>query len=35
MSKLTFNTDNCKGCGLCVDPTPLPKRRVFPHLNIP
>ena len=22
MSKLTFNTDNCKGCGLCVDACP-------------
>ena len=22
MAKLTFNTDNCKGCGLCVDACP-------------
>jgi len=22
MSKLTFNTDNCKGCGLCVRACP-------------
>ena len=22
MAKLTFNTDNCKGCGLCVDVCP-------------
>ena len=23
MAKLTFKTDNCKGCGLCVDACPL------------
>ena len=22
MAKLTFKTDNCKGCGLCVDACP-------------
>ena len=22
MAKVTFNTDNCKGCGLCVDACP-------------
>lgn len=22
MAKLTFRTDNCKGCGLCVDACP-------------
>lgn len=22
MAKLTFKTDNCKGCGLCVDVCP-------------
>ncbi len=22
MAKLIFNTDNCKGCGLCVDACP-------------
>ncbi len=22
MARVTFNTDNCKGCGLCVDACP-------------
>ena len=30
MAKLTFRTDNCKGCGLCVDACPRHLIRISP-----
>jgi 2-oxoglutarate ferredoxin oxidoreductase subunit delta len=30
MAKLTFKTDNCKGCGLCVDVCPKKILRLAP-----
>lgn len=30
MAKLTFKTDNCKGCGLCVDACPKHLLRLSP-----
>ena len=30
MAKLTFNTDNCKGCGLCIDVCPKKILRLAP-----
>jgi len=30
MAKLTFKTDNCKGCGLCVDSCPKSLLRLAP-----
>ena len=30
MAKLTFRTDNCKGCGLCVDVCPKKVLRLAP-----
>lgn len=30
MAKLTFKTDNCKGCGLCVDACPKHLLRISP-----
>ena len=30
MAKLTFKTDNCKGCGLCVDACPKKILRLAP-----
>ena len=30
MAKLTFLTDNCKGCGLCVDACPKKVLRLAP-----
>ncbi len=30
MTKLTFRTDNCKGCGLCVDACPKKLIRISP-----
>ena len=30
MAKLTFKTDNCKGCGLCVDACPRNLLRISP-----
>ena len=30
MAKVTFNTDNCKGCGLCVDACPKHLLRLAP-----
>ncbi len=31
MAKLTFKTDNCKGCGLCVDACPKHLLRLSPE----
>lgn len=30
MAKVTFNTDNCKGCGLCVNVCPKQLLRLAP-----